>query len=212
METHSESSILTRPAKVVICNFCSFQIPVDSFLPGTLICECCGEMEKRLKPKSAELTLAYSLTALILYLPANIFPFMTIELYGNRNSSTIWSGIVSLFDSGSWAIGLVVFIASMIIPCLKLITLFYLALFAKQSAHPRLLTRLYRLIEAIGRWSMLDIFLLAVLVAIMKLGPWTSVKPELGSLLFVFVVVFTMLASSSFDPRLLWEVKNDKPE
>lgn len=165
-----------------------------------------------MKPKSAELTLAYSLTALILYFPANIFPFMTIELYGNRNSSTIWSGIVSLLDSGSWVIGLVVFFASMVIPCLKLITLFYLALFAKHSAHPRLLTRLYHLIEAIGRWSMLDIFLLAVLVAIMKLGPWTSVKPELGSLLFVFVVIFTMLASSSFDPRLLWEVKNAKPE
>ena len=88
-------------------------------------CQRCGHSHKNLRPKSARLTLAFSLTALILYIPANIFPFMTIELYGNRNSSTIWGGIVSLAESGSLAIALIVFLASMLIPFVKLVILFY---------------------------------------------------------------------------------------
>lgn len=159
---------------------------------------------------SIQSTLAFSLTALILYIPANLFPFMTIELYGNRNSSTIWTGVVALAESGSVAIALVVFLASMVIPFIKLALLFYLALSAKQKKHPNFKQRLYQIIEAIGRWSMLDIFLLAVLVAIMKLGPWTTVEPGLGSLLFALVVIFTMLASASFDPQLL--LKDDNEE
>ncbi len=155
-------------------------------------------------------TLAFSLTALILYIPANLFPFMTIELYGNRNSSTIWTGVVALAESGSVAIALVVFLASIVIPFIKLALLFYLALSAKQKKHPNFKNRLYQIIEAIGRWSMLDIFLLAVLVAIMKLGPWTTVEPGLGALLFALVVIFTMLASASFDPQLLLKDENEE--
>lgn len=149
--------------------------------------------------------MVFSLTALIFYLPANLFPFMTIELYGNRHSSTIWEGILSLMDAGSWAIAAIVFLASMFIPLLKLIILFYLSLTARNGKNQHFKTSLYRFIEAIGRWSMLDIFLLAVLVAIMKLGPWTTVEPEIGSLMFALVVVFTMLASANFDPQLFWE-------
>ena len=175
-----------------------------------IVCDRCGEKENRLKPKSLSFTLAYSFTALILYFPANILPFMTIEMYGHINSTTIWSGILSLKESGSWPIALVVFLASMVIPGIKLVALFYLAVIGKNNTHPKFLTRLYRTVEVLGRWSMLDIFLLAVLVAIMKLGPWTVVKPEIGALLFTLVVIFTMLASAKFDPRLLWKEKNDK--
>lgn len=156
-------------------------------------------------PKSISLTLAYSLTALILYVPANIFPFMSIELYGSRNTSTIWGGIITLVESGSWPIALIVFLASIVIPFVKLLILFYLAATARNGKHLRLKTSLYKFIEAIGRWSMLDIFLLAVLVAILKLGPWTTVEPQIGSLLFALVVIFTMVASASFDPNILWE-------
>lgn len=165
-------------------------------------------MEHHQNPKSVSLTLAYSLTALILYVPANIFPFMSIELYGNRNTSTIWGGIVTLMQSGSWPIALIVFLASIVIPFLKLLILFYLAFTAQNGKHLRLKTSLYNFIEAIGRWSMLDIFLLAVLVAILKLGPWTTVEPQLGSVLFALVVIFTMVASASFDPEIFWEEEN----
>ena len=152
----------------------------------------------------------FSLTALIFYFPANIFPFMTIEMYANKNTATIWGGIVSLADSGSWLIAIIVFLASMLIPFVKLVILFYLGLTARNKKNPRFKTKLYHMVEAIGRWSMLDIYLMAVLVAIMKLGRWTTVEPRVGSLLFAFVVIFTMLASAYFDPKLLWKDENDE--
>lgn len=133
-----------------------------------------------------------------------------MELYGTKNSSTIWGGIVSLADSGSIGIALIVFLASILIPILKLIILFYLALSAHNGSRQKFKTRLYLIVEAIGRWSMLDIFLLAVLVAIMKLGHFATVKPEIGAGIFAIVVIFTMLASAYFDPKLIWEKDNGK--
>lgn len=190
-----------------LCPVCSHPVSVPPGEGGTLECSRCGHRDARFQPKSPLLTLIFSLTALIFYVPANVFPFMTIELYGNRNSTTIWGGILSLFESGSWAIALIVFLASMLIPLFKLAVLFYLSLTAGRRKNPRFKTSLYLFTEAVGRWSMLDIFLLAVLVAIMKLGPWTAVQPEVGSLMFALVVIFTMLASAKFDPRLLWETE-----
>lgn len=151
----------------------------------------------------------FTLTALIFYIPANIFPFMTIEFYGNRNSSTIWSGIVSLSESGSWTIAIIVFLASMLIPFCKLVILFYLSLTAHTKTRIPFKLKLYKIVEAIGRWSMLDIFLLAVLVAMMKIGHIAHVEPEPGSFLFAMVVIFTMLSSEFFDPRIL-ERDNDE--
>jgi paraquat-inducible protein A len=158
--------------------------------------------------KSLALSMSFSLTAMILYLPANFFPFMSIELYGNRNTSTIWGGIVTLSEGGSWPIALIVFLASIVIPFVKLLILFYLGLTAHNGQHPHWKAKLYNFIEVIGRWSMLDIYLLAVLVAILKLGPWTTVEPQAGSYMFALVVIFTMLASASFDPTTI-EEKSD---
>lgn len=110
-----------------------------------------------------------------------------------------------MIEAGSWFIAAVVFLASMVIPLLKLVALFYLSLQIEEHNRPLFKTRIYRVVESVGRWSMLDIFLLAVLIAIMKLGPWTSVEPEPGAVMFALVVIFTMLASACFDPRLLWE-------
>jgi paraquat-inducible protein A len=117
-----------------------------------------------------------------------------------------------MYETGSWPIALVIFFASMVIPLGKMILLIYLVLAAKWGRNPLVLTRLFRAVESLGRWSMLDIFLLAVLVAIMKLGPWTSVRPEIGSLLFTLVVIFTTLASANFEPSLLWEESNAKSD
>lgn len=200
---------MTETERYFMCHACAHSIPVGPGFIGAVECDRCGYVNRKLRPKSARLTLSFALTALIFYVPANLFPFMSIELYGNRNSSTIWSGILSLFEDGSWFIAAVVFVASMVVPFLKLAALFYLSLTARRGTAPKFKTRLYYAIEAIGRWSMLDIFLLAVLVAIMKLGPWTTVEPEIGSLMFALVVIFTMLSSAYFDPRLLWERENE---
>jgi paraquat-inducible protein A len=173
-------------------------------------CDRCGHRDHRHTHFSARLTFFFSLTALIFYLPANIFPFMTIEMYGRRNSSTIWSGVVSLMEQRAYFVAIVVFLASILIPIMKLLILFYLSLTGANGAHPQFKMRLYRFVEAIGRWSMLDIFLLAILVALVKLGHWTTVTPEKGAALFLFVVIFTMMASAYFDPRILWERENEK--
>ena len=162
-------------------------------------------MEKSHDPSTAKKTMAFAMTALIFYIPANIFPFMTIELYGQRNSATIWEGVVTLAESGSWPVAIIVFLASIFIPLIKLVILFYLSATYKNGKRLSFKLKLHRFVEAIGRWSMLDIFLLAVLVSIMKLGHWTTVEPEPGALMFAMVVVFTMLASAYYDPKLLLE-------
>ena len=149
------------------------------------------------------LSLAFALTALIFWVPANIFPFMTISMYGKSNSSNIWNGVVQLAQGGSYAIAAIVFLASIVIPVIKLIILFYLSLTANSGKNADMKRRLYFMVEAIGRWSMLDIFLLAVLVAILKLDHLTEVTPEVGSVLFAGVVIFTMLSSAFFNPLLI---------
>ncbi len=194
---------MTASPPHILCAYCTHVIPYTH--GKVLTCERCGHRDSRTKAKSARLTLVFSLTALIFYFPANIFPFMTVELYGNRSSSTIIGGIISLADSGSMAIATLVFLASVLIPIIKLIILFYLSLTARTHTHQAFKTRLYHFVETIGRWSMLDIFLLAVLVAILKLGHFATVKPEIGSVIFALVVIFTMLASAFFDPKLIWD-------
>lgn len=193
----------------ILCNTCSHPILMSQGLQTSKVCERCGTPTRHINPLSTSWSLAFTLTALIFYIPANIYPFMTIELYGSRNSSTIWDGIISLVDAGSWPIALIVLLASIVIPFLKIMILFYLGLTASTHKHAKFKTRLYKAVEVLGRWSMLDIFLLAVLVAIMKLGPWTTVRPEPGALWFVLVVIFTIFASQYFDPKLLWEKEND---
>lgn len=172
-----------------------------------IVCERCGHHINRYKPKSLSRTLSFTMTALVFYVPALMFPFMSMEINGQRTTSTIWEGVKQLSRTGSVFIAVVVFLASILIPLLKLVILFYIVFTGRNQKHRRWKTTLYRFIEHIGRWSMLDIFLLAVMVAIMKLAPWTYVQPEIGSFMFALVVIFTMFASASFDTRLLWKDK-----
>jgi paraquat-inducible protein A len=181
----------------------------DGFVKASA-CTRCGRRFHSSRFKSLHLVLAFSITALAFYIPAMSFPFMSVELYGSRQVSTIWQGVVSLADAGSWPIAIIVFMASIVIPVLKLGALIYIAIAPRLTGSSYMKTQIFRTVEYIGRWSMLDIFLLAVLVALIKLGPWASVEPRLGALLFALVVVFTMLASASFDPRLLWKDHHDR--
>ncbi len=190
------------------CQICSH--PLQVVVGEVASCERCGHRDHRHTHRSVKLSLVFSLTAMIFYVPANIFPFMTIELYGKTNSSTIWQGIKTLMDQRSYAIAGIVFLASILIPVLKLIILFYLSLTAENGERSRFKMQLYHFIETVGRWSMLDIFLLAIMVAIVKLGHFTTVYPGKGAALFLAVVIFTMMASAYFDPRLLWKGQNEK--
>jgi paraquat-inducible protein A len=144
--------------------------------------------------------------ATVLYIPANLLPIMTTTSLGYAQSDTIMSGVIYLLKH-DWPLAVVVFAASVMIPLLKLIVLSYL-LYSVQSgsrARPTDRTRLYRIIEAIGRWSMVDIYVVTILVALVRLDALASVNAELGAVFFGAVVVITIIAAGCFDPRLIWD-------
>jgi paraquat-inducible protein A len=146
--------------------------------------------------------ISYSLAALFLYIPANICPFMHMTLYGARTESTVWGGVVMLAQDGAWLIALIVLLVSIVIPFFKILALFILCVsihFGKLQTHQ---SKLHSFIEVVGRWSMLDIFLLTILVALIKLKSWANVDPASGALAFTGVVIFTMLASASLTSEL----------
>jgi paraquat-inducible protein A len=157
-------------------------------------------------PYALHQTAALSLAALILYVPANIFPILHLQMYGASTENTVWEGCVRLFQDGQWIIAMIVFLASILIPLLKLAGLFTLVIFALldiQSARP-LRTWIHKTIESVGRWAMLDVFVMAVLVSLVKLQRMATILPGKGLIAFCAVVVLTLLASASFDSRLIW--------
>jgi paraquat-inducible protein A len=156
---------------------------------------------------SLERTAAFSLAALIFYVPANIYPILRMEYFGKYSESTVWDGCVKLFQDGQWLVAVVVFLASIMIPLTKLLALFFLVVSAKFGSPRRRRERtlIYRVIEVIGPWAMLDVFLLSVLVALVKLERLATILPGRGLLAFTAVVVLTILASASYDPRTIWE-------
>jgi paraquat-inducible protein A len=192
---------------VIVCGTCNQQQRLDDLKPGTAA-ECCrcGSVITERRAGSLTLTAALSLAALILYVPANVYPILRMSLHGAYSESTVWGGVVSLFRHDQWLVATVVFLASIVIPLCKLIGLFLLVTMAKfKSAHWRQeRTRLYKFIEVIGPWAMLDVMLLAVLVALVKLEKIATVLPGTGLVAFTAVVVLTILASLSFDPKLIW--------
>ncbi len=200
--------------QAVACTLCGL---VQHLPPATryqmVSCARCETPMARHKRNSLSRTMAFAIAALILYIPANLLPIMTFEYYGASEHNTVWSGVVSLAESGMWFVAAVVFIASMVAPLLKLSSLFLLAYSVRYGTGARWKTRLYRVIKVIGTWAMLDVFLLAVLVAVVKLGQLANVSPGPAALPFTLVVVFTILATESFDPSLLWhnERHTDRP-
>jgi paraquat-inducible protein A len=167
-------------------------------------CPRCGNRVRRFIPDSRSRTLALALAALALYAPANIYPVMIMDLVGRHSENTVWSGVVSLCHDGMYFIGGIVFVASILIPVLKLLGLFFLALGGGRK-NPRRAALIYKVICVAGPWAMLDVFLLAIAVALIKFGKFGHVIAGPGIIWFAAVVVLTLLASANFDPRLLWE-------
>ncbi|MCB2021734.1 MAG: paraquat-inducible protein A [Burkholderiaceae bacterium] len=190
---------------------------------GLLGCECCGLVSEAArsagrcprchfalhvrKPDSLQRCTAYLIAAALLYIPANVLPIMSTAsfVYG-REQHTIVGGILELWQTGSWELALIVFIASIAVPILKIGALALLVLTARRQSRWRQIERasLYRLLETVGHWSMLDVFVVVLLVGMVRFGALATVEPSAGLLAFGGVVVLTMLASASFDPRLIW--------
>jgi paraquat-inducible protein A len=170
-------------------------------------CPRCSRTLHARKPHSFSHTSALLLAAALLAIPANVLPVMTIIKAGSGGPSTILGGTVELVENGFWMLALLVFTASIVVPVVKLVVLCLLLITTSRASTARLKlrTKLFRAIALIGRWSMLDIFATMVLVELARFGWLGNVRPELGATAFCAVVILTMLASESFDPRLMWD-------
>jgi paraquat-inducible protein A len=175
-------------------------------------CRRCGERLQFRHYGSVQQTWALIIAAAICYLPANMLPVLRTTTLGDSEGDTILSGVAFLYATGSWPLALIVLVASVIVPLGKLAALAYLLITVQRGSaknnHDR--ARLYRLVEFVGRWSMLDVFVDAFIVALVQLSPLMSVAPGSGVVYFMAVVVLTMFAAHSFDQRLIWNARNFK--
>ncbi|HXX76097.1 MAG TPA: paraquat-inducible protein A [Nitrospiraceae bacterium] len=202
----SESAVTASHMGLCACHGCG---GLSQLIPGVheMRCRRCGASLHPRKPNSISRTWAYLIAASIMYVPANVLPIMkTGSLFGSQ-SDTIMSGVVYLWHSGSWHLALVVFIASVLVPLAKILSLTYLAISVQLGWTERALerTKLYRVLEFVGPWSMLDVYVVTILVALVQLKSLATIEPGPAAAAFGAVVVLTMLAAMSFDPRLLWE-------
>lgn len=198
-------------SSVVACPHCGLVQRLDPLPPGTVAdCARCDSVIAKAGHNSLGRTAALTLAALLLFVPANIYPIMRMEFRGVFTESTVWDGCVRLIQDGQWFVGVIVFLASLLIPLLKLTGLFFLVITTKSNWQParKLRTQIHKLIAMLGPWAMLDVFLLAIMVALVKLGRVATVTAGPGLVAFASVVVLTILASASFEPRQIWEGRN----
>ncbi|WP_239692580.1 paraquat-inducible protein A [Microbulbifer mangrovi] len=176
------------------------------------LCPRCGARMHGRVDGSIMLTWALTITGALLLIPANILPVMTVIYLGSGDPSTIIGGAMELYHAGLWGIALIVFVASIAVPVMKLVGLVMLCLMVQRrwDVSPRQAMRIYRVVNAIGRWSLLDLFMISILVALVDMGAIAEVAAGAGSTAFATVVVVTMFAVRAFDPRLVWDVYEEK--
>lgn len=179
-----------------------------------LYCPRCGAKIKTGNNNSIEVTWALLIAAVIMYIPANLMPVMSVYMLGSGQPDTIISGVFHLAEAGQWPLALLIFVASIVVPLLKLFALaFLLVTMQKQSSwrqHDRVL--LYRMTEYIGRWSMVDVFVIAILAGLVQFGNLVRVETNAGTLSFAAVVVLTMIAAHTLDEHLIWEGTEEKQQ
>ena len=184
------------------CHVCEKVSPV-----AEVRCSRCGTHLHLRKPDSITRTMALLIAAAVMYVPANMLPILTSRELGISTESTIIAGMVEFWSTGAYPIAIVIFTASILIPLLKIVALLWLCAAAKGLVphSAKLLGKVYWVTELLGRWSMVDIFVVSILVAMVQLGNYMVITPEPGALAFAGVVMLTMFAAMSFDPKLLWD-------
>ena len=190
---------------IFVCEVCE---QLNRSVEGHGHCARCGANVHGRIPNSIRRAWAFLIAAVVLYIPANILPVLhTGNLFGGTRTDTIMSGVVHLWETGSAGLAIIVFIASIVVPLAKILSLGVLLVTTQRGSNwnPLLRTKLYRATHWIGRWSMTDIYVGATLVALVHLGPFANVEPGDGAIAFGAVVVLTMMATMSFDPRLMWD-------
>jgi paraquat-inducible protein A len=201
------ATVTARELGLTACHCCGLVSRAPDPAAGKAFCPRCETPLHARKPNSVARTWALLLAAGILYIPANLLPIMESgSLFGSQQD-TIMSGVVFLATSGSWHLAALVFFASIVVPSAKLLALAFLLVSVQRSASAsaRSRTRMYRVLEFFGRWSMLDIYVVTLLAALVQIESIATIRPGPGALFFGIVVVLTMLAAMSFDPRLMWD-------
>jgi len=203
----NETAATASQLGLVSCHDCSLLIEAEHAADHPH-CPRCGAHLHRRKPNSLARTWALVWAAIIFIVPANVLPMTVTTTLGAKQADTIMSGVIYFMQSGSWEIAAVIFIASIFVPFAKLLILIFLLLSVRfRSAwRPKDRTTLYRLTELVGRWSMVDIYVVTILVALVKLGAVAAIEAGPAAVYFAAVVVTTMFAAESFDPRLIWDV------
>ena len=189
---------------VVSCHACGL---VCERAGSQVPCPRCHSNLHVRKPGSLDRTAAYLLASLILYVPANLLPVMYTSRFGTGGDSTILAGVIEFWHAGAWDIALIIFIASVAVPCTKFLVLGLLLVTVRRHSAwaRRQRAQLYRFVELIGYWSMLDVLVVALVAALVQFRALTSIEPRAGILFFGLVVILTMLSAMSFDPRLIWD-------
>lgn len=175
--------------------------------PIQVRCPRCGTALHFRKPRSLQRTWALLIAAALLYIPANLLPIMEVASIKGRQSSTILSGVITFWHMRAYPVAVIIFTASVLIPLLKVAALVWLCLAAqgKAGASPKALSRVYHITELLGRWSMVDVFVVAVLICLVRLGALMTITPGPAAAAFSGVVILTMFAAMTFDPRLIWD-------
>ncbi|BCL75873.1 paraquat-inducible protein [Jeongeupia sp. HS-3] len=200
-----------RQYRLASCHDCGLLSKLPS---GHGHCPRCGAALHFRKPNSMAKTWAYLIAAIILYIPANVLPMMITGSIVGVQSDTILSGVVYLWVSGEWPLAALVFFASIMVPMLKMIAILLLLITCGRRSNwqPQQRTKLYRLVEFVGRWSMLDIYVVTILAALVQVQSLASIAAGPAAVAFAAVVVLTMLSAMSFDPRLIWDPLDKEQE
>jgi paraquat-inducible protein A len=188
------------------CHVCGLLSQAGGHGHDALCPRCAAPLHFR-KPNSLSRSWAFLISAYILYIPANVLPIMKTSSFLGAQDDTIMSGVIYLWHSGSWDLALVVFIASILVPLMKLLAMTVLLVTVQRRSawQPLQRTKLYRIVELVGRWSMLDIYVVAMLAALVQIGSLANINAGPAALAFGAVVVLTMFAAMEFDPRLIWD-------
>ncbi|MEI7411799.1 paraquat-inducible protein A [Pectobacterium aroidearum] len=205
-----KSNPSTTPLQLVACPLCGLVCQHDADSHAVARCpRCRSRLTPPHKSGSAHAS-ALLVAALIFYIPANVLPVMYTRLFGLGSESTLLSGVIDFWHSGDYGIALLIFIASIVIPCMKFLILGLLLFMSRQKSRKAMAERaaLYRLTEWVGYWSMLDVVVIAAVSALVRFPPLSEAEPRSGILFFGLVVILTMLSAMSYDPRLIW--KGDK--
>ena len=179
---------------------------------GVLHCPRCYEPIHIRKPYSIQYTWALVIASIIFYIPANLLPMMEVHTFAGTQSDTILSGVLYFLETGSYLIASVIFIASIIVPITKLIILIYLLISIQKGSvkKKRMRKKLYVLTKIIGKWSMVDVYVVAIMIALVHFGGLTEIRVGSGATYFLLVVIITMIAAMQFDPKLIWDMQTDK--